>query len=92
MGKVEQVTVGLPAEDLAEVRKAVAAGEYASEAEALSAAVRTWRESQAAIALSDDDLSALWDEGLASGKGRFNTFDALIAEAEQRQTERSSRK
>ena len=71
MGKVEQITVGLPAEDLAEVRRSVKAGEYASEAEALSAAVRAWREAQSTLSLSDDELGALWDQGAASGAGRF---------------------
>jgi antitoxin ParD1/3/4 len=84
MGKLEQITIGLPAEDLEAVRKAVAAGDYASEAEALSAAVRAWRDVQAAIALADDDLGALWDQGIASGKGRFETIEALISAAERR--------
>jgi antitoxin ParD1/3/4 len=92
MGKLEQVTVGLPVEDLAEVRKAVDAGEYASESEALSAAVRAWREAQATITLSEDDLGALWDDGIASGKGQFSTFDALVAEAERREADRPGRK
>ena len=92
MGKVEQVTVGLPVEDLAEVRKSVDAGEYASESEALSAAVRAWREAQATITLSEDDLGALWDDGITSGKGQFSTFDDLVVEAERREADRPSRK
>jgi len=93
MGRLEQVTVGLPVEDLAEVREAVdAGGEYASESEALSAAVRAWREAQATITLSEDDLGALWDDGIASGKGQFSTFDALVAEAERREADRPGRK
>jgi antitoxin ParD1/3/4 len=83
MGKVEQITVGLPAEDLAAVRRAVEAGEYASEAEALSAAVRAWREQQTALSLPDDEIGALWDEGIGSGAGRFQSFDARVAEAER---------
>lgn len=89
MGKVEQITVGLPAEDLAQVRKAVEAGDYASEAEALSAAVRAWRDVRAAITLSDDDLGALWDAGNIGGKGRFDTFDALVGQAERRHAAQS---
>jgi antitoxin ParD1/3/4 len=86
MGKVEQITVGLPAEDLAEVRRAVEAGEYASEAEALSAAVRAWRETQGARSLPDDELGALWDQGIAGGAGRFQSFHDLVAEAERYST------
>jgi antitoxin ParD1/3/4 len=92
MGEVEQITVGLPAEDLAAVRRAVEAGEYASEAEALSAAVRAWRETQGAQSLPDDELGALWDQGIASGAGRFGTFDALLAEAEHRRVDRPDQK
>jgi antitoxin ParD1/3/4 len=84
MGKVEQVTVGLPIEALDAVRKAVEAGDYASEADALSAAVRTWRDARESIGLADEDLGALWDAGAASGSGRFGSFEDLIAEAEWR--------
>lgn len=92
MGKIEQITVGLPTEDLAEVRRSVEAGEYASESEALSAAVRAWRETQTTLSLSSEELSALWDQGVASGAGQFSSFDALLAEAERRQAGRSSSK
>lgn len=91
MGKFEQVTVALPVEAIEAVRKAVAAGEYSSEADALAAAVRAWADVREVASRPDDELAALWDDGVSSGPGRFPGIDDLIAEAEQRRLSRAHR-
>jgi antitoxin ParD1/3/4 len=67
MPKVEKLSIALPAEMLAEVRQAVAAGEYASTSEAVRDALRGWSERRALDGYSVDELRALWDAGIASG-------------------------
>ncbi len=90
MGKIEQVTIGLPVEAAVAIKKAVAAGQYASEADVLVAAVHLWAEEQDRISLSDDDLAALWDNGLASGQGPLGSIAAILVEAEKRSAQRES--
>jgi antitoxin ParD1/3/4 len=70
MSKVEKLSIALPAEMLAEIRDAVAAGEYASTSEAIRDALRGWSERRALAGYSIDELRALWDTGVKSGPAR----------------------
>lgn len=90
MGKIETVTVGLPVEAVEAVRRAVASGDYPTESDAVAAALRLWTDAQEQVRLDSEVLATLWDEGLASGPGRFATMDALVAEAETRQRKPAS--
>ncbi len=67
MGTVEKITISLPEEMLAEIKEAVAAGEFTSTSEAVRDALRQWRRARTVIALSDEELRRLVAEGEASG-------------------------
>jgi antitoxin ParD1/3/4 len=89
MGAIEKITISLPAEMLADVRDAVAAGEYTSTSEAIREALRHWRRARTVIALNDDDLRRLVAEGRESGEpvpgeaALRNLRDEYAARAEQ---------
>jgi len=85
MGKVEQITIGLPIELSEAVRKAVADGEFSSTDEAVIAALEDWKESRDNFGRADEDLGTAWDVGVASGKGAFQSADEIIAESRLRQ-------
>lgn len=67
MGTVEKITISLPEEMLAEIKEAVAAGEFTNTSEAIRDALRQWRRARTVIALSDEELRRLVAEGEASG-------------------------
>lgn len=68
MGKLEKITISLPAEMLAEIKRSVRAGEFTNTSEAIRDAIRRWRRARAVMALSDDELRRLVAEGRASGE------------------------
>lgn len=84
MGKIEDITVGLPVELVEEIRRAVQSGQFSSEADVVLEAVRSWREARDLIAAHGDELGKLWDDGIASGAGKFASIGNLVAEAERR--------
>ncbi len=90
MGKIENITIGLPTELLADVRKVVSAGEFKSQEELVLAAVKALLEGREAFGLTDADLGSLWDAGVASGPGQFASVDDLVAEAERRAAKQTS--
>lgn len=67
MGAIEKITISLPAEMLAEIRAAVAAGEFTNTSEAIRDALRRWRRSRTVIAVNDESLRTLVAEGRESG-------------------------
>lgn len=68
MGTVEKITISLPEEMLAEIKEAVAAGEFTNTSEAVREALRQWRRARKVIAMSDEELRRLVAEGDASGE------------------------
>ena len=68
MSDIEKITISLPGEMLAEIKQAVAAGEYTNTSEAIREALRQWRRSRTVIALNDEELRRLVAEGRASGE------------------------
>jgi antitoxin ParD1/3/4 len=68
MSDIEKITISLPGEMVAEIKEAVAAGEYANTSEAIREALRQWRRSRTVIALNDEELRRLVAEGRASGE------------------------
>ncbi|HQS98600.1 MAG: hypothetical protein B7X90_13640 [Novosphingobium sp. 17-62-19] len=85
MGKLEKLSVNIPAELLDSAKSAVAGGEFPSIEEVVAVALRTWqerRESQLAR------LRALIEEGYQSGFEPWEGVDAIIAEGRRRLTER----
>ena len=68
MSDLEKITISLPGEMVAEIKAAIAAGEYTNTSEAIREALRQWRRSRTVIALSDEELRRLVAEGRASGE------------------------
>ncbi len=81
MSETEQITVSLPRDVVERVRRAVQAGEYASVAEAVEAAVILWDAGQHADEPDTETLRRLVAEGLASGEpiDADDVFSALNA-------------
>ena len=84
MAGVEKLSIALTPELAASVRAAVASGEYASTSEVVREALRAWRQQRAIDLPAKDELRRLWDEGLASGPGRYSNIDDIKAEARRR--------
>ena len=68
MSALEKITISLPAEMLAEIKAAVAAGEFTNTSEVIRDALRQWRRARTVIALNDEDLRRLVAEGRGSGE------------------------
>jgi antitoxin ParD1/3/4 len=81
---METILVALPAEDLAELRAAVEAGEFETNGAALRDALQDWRRNREQIRQEHQRLGALWDEGVASGDAGPVDFDELQVEADAR--------
>ena len=81
MSETEQITVSLPRDVVERVRRAVQAGEYASVAEAVEAAVILWDAGQHADEPDTETLRRLVAEGLANGEpiDADDVFSALNA-------------
>ena len=81
MSETEQITVSLPRDVVERVRRAVQAGEYASVAEAVEAAVVLWDAQQHGEEPDTETLRQMVAEGLASGQpiDANDVFSALNA-------------
>jgi antitoxin ParD1/3/4 len=86
MSNVQKVSVALTPEFMALLQEAVDTGEYTSASEVIRDALRQWKQRRAIQDLSADDLRRLWEEGLASGPGRFKSIEAIKKEARRRLT------
>ena len=84
MGKPEQITIGLPVDIADAVNLAISDGEYKNAADVVLEALQQWKAARDVFGLTDEQIGALWDKGIASGPGRFASFDCLIEEAEGR--------
>jgi antitoxin ParD1/3/4 len=83
MADIQKVSVALTAEQLAVLKAAVEAGEYATTSEIVREAIRDW---QAKRELRQEDirrLRQLWDEGKASGPARPLDWRELRHDARQ---------
>ena len=67
MSNVEKISVALTPEMATMVRQAVERGEYASTSEVIRDALRGWKLRRTQQARAVEELSRLWDEGVASG-------------------------
>lgn len=84
MANVEKVSIALTGEQIAALKAAVDAGEYATTSEIVREAVRDW---QLKRELRQDDirrLRHLWDEGVASGSAGELDMKKLRADARKR--------
>lgn len=88
MATVEKVSIALTRDMRALVRQVVESGEYASGSEVVREALRDWKAKRALRARQIEDLRRLWQEGIESGSGRFESMEALLAEAHRRHESR----
>lgn len=86
MSNVQKVSVALTPEFMALLKEAVDTGEYTSASEVIRDALRHWKQRHPIAELSTDELRQLWQEGIASGPGRFKSIDAIKKEARRRAT------
>jgi antitoxin ParD1/3/4 len=84
MSNVQKVSVALTPEFMALVQEAIDTGEYTSASEVIRDALRHWKQRRATEELSAKELRQLWEEGIASGSGRFKSIDAIKKEARRR--------
>lgn len=87
MSSTEQITVTLPRDVMDRVRRAVAAGEYTSTAEAVEAAVILWDAGQLLPDPDTETLRRLVEEGLASGAPVELSIEDIKARARRRLAE-----
>ncbi|MCU0733948.1 MAG: type II toxin-antitoxin system ParD family antitoxin [Methylotetracoccus sp.] len=84
MANVEKISIALTQDMAALVRQAVESGEYASSSEVIRDALRGWKMKRAFQEQQIEELRRLWQEGIKSGPGRFESIDDLLQEAERR--------
>ncbi len=81
MADIQKVSVALTGEQLAALKAAVEAGEYATTSEIVREAVRDWQFKRELRQEEVKRLRRLWDEGKASGPPEPLDFDELRREA-----------
>ena len=74
------------------VQRAVDSGEYASQDEVVGEALLEWRLRRELNASERETLLRLWDEGVASGLGRFKDIDEVKQEARRRWASEANRR
>jgi antitoxin ParD1/3/4 len=84
MTNVEKVSVALTSEQLAELRAAVASGEYATTSEIVREAIRDWQMKRDLRQGEVQRLRALWDEGKRSGDPAPIDFPRVRVEGRKR--------
>ena len=84
MSNVQKISVSLTNQQMANIRAAIEAGEYATPTEVIREAMRDWQAKRAARQDESRRLRQIWDEGKASGDGGPADFDALRREARSR--------
>jgi antitoxin ParD1/3/4 len=84
MPNVEKISVALPTEMAALVRKAVETGDYASSSEVIREALREWKTRRVARSEATAELRRLWDEGVGSGQSAELDMAAVKKRARQR--------
>jgi antitoxin ParD1/3/4 len=84
VSNIEKLSVALTGEQVAALKAAVETGEYATTSEIVREAVRDWQTKRALRREDVERLRRLWEEGIASGPGRFSDMSELKAEARRR--------
>ena len=84
MANVQKVSVALTSEFVTLLKEAVETGEYTSTSEVIRDALRSWKIRRTMPTLEAAELRRLWDEGIASGPGRFKTIGDIKKEARRR--------
>lgn len=91
MPNVAKMSVTLTEEMATMIDSAVETGEYASSSEVIREALREWKLRRAMLEHDREHIRRLWDEGIASGPGRFKDIAAIKSEARQRRKSKSGK-
>jgi len=67
---VEKLSIALTPEFAADIRQAIATGEYASTSEVVRDALRAWKQIRKGRQVAIEELRLLWREGIDSGEGQ----------------------
>ena len=84
MSKIDKISVAITREQHAKIKAAIDRGDYASTSEVIRTALREWELKEEMRRLEGERIARLWDEGIASGPGRFRDIEAIKAEARRR--------
>jgi antitoxin ParD1/3/4 len=84
MADIQKISVALTGEQVAALKAAVDAGEYATTSEIVREAIRDWKLKRELRQEDVKRLRQLWDEGKASGPAQPIDFGELKREARQR--------
>lgn len=84
MSDSQKVSVALTTAQVAALKAAVDAGEYATTSEVVRDAIREWQFRRELRQEDLERLSNLWDSGKASGPAKPFGFEELRSEARQR--------
>ncbi|HVN89435.1 MAG TPA: type II toxin-antitoxin system ParD family antitoxin [Candidatus Binataceae bacterium] len=84
MPEIQKVSVALTGEQVAALKAAVEAGEYATTSEIIREAIRDWQLKRTIRRDELERLGELWDQGIASGPATPVRFDDLRREARKR--------
>ncbi len=84
MPNVAKMSVTLTEEMAGMIGTAVETGEYASSSEVIREALREWKARRSLLEQEREHIRRLWDDGLASGPGRFKDIGAIKKEARRR--------
>jgi antitoxin ParD1/3/4 len=85
MSNVQKVSVALTPEFIELLKDAVESGKYTSTSEVVRDVLRDWKLRRTVLAADTEELRALWEEGLASGPGRYSSIDQIKREARRHQ-------
>lgn len=93
MATLEKISIALPPEMVAQLRQAVASGEYASSSEVVRYALRDWKNKRELQQQGVADLRKLWQQAMEDDSPKVNSavvMDRLerkyqaLADAERR--------
>lgn len=84
MANIEKISVALTTEQVAALRAAVDAGEYATTSEIVREAIRDWQLKRELRQEDINRLRRMWDEGVASGSAGRIDMPQLRDEARTR--------
>jgi antitoxin ParD1/3/4 len=92
MNKIDKISISLTREQHAKIKAAVKRGDYASTSEVIRTALREWELKEELRRIEGERIAKLWDEGIASGPGRFKDIEEIKKQARRRwQAERKKR-
>src|SRR6267154_437705 len=84
VAEIQKVSVALTSEQIAALKAAVEAGEYATTSEIVREAIRDWQLKRELRQEDIKRLRQLWDEGKASGPTKPFDIERTIAAARAR--------